>query len=281
MKKYKPWTAEETEILTNVYPEGGPAAAMAALPERGQISIRNKAVNMGIRHIGWSSKRDAELKRLWLKKSIQELSGSFGVSEESVKWRAELFELHILPAGYELIDFFGTRMGIRSRTAKNILQRHGVPIKRISVRRRPGYVDVVHSSMAERAVRNERESEFVETAAKKRGIHPGILRDMLMRLGAKRPHRGMRWRMSSDMIDIAHRECHNMETVTQSAAAAGIPLETMTSWLETAGVIPRSRKRYRVPRWVANYVSKCAKELIESLRREMAIRAENFRNKTA
>jgi len=105
-RSYQPWTREELDTLAAVWPNGAMKAALAALPGRGEHSIRGKVSALNLAYTVYESVPqsdfvDAAIKRAYAKgrPNLAELAKTTGRNKGWLKGRAGVLGVRAMPTG--------------------------------------------------------------------------------------------------------------------------------------------------------------------------------------
>jgi hypothetical protein len=194
------WSPDEDRLLVEQYKKGG-APRVARETGRTLISVYHRARRLGLStHRPWSEADDRVLRNWWGEFAAVSIARKLGRTGDAVVWRARHIGLSIGPGdGMEYLSHAAERAGVADLTMRRILEWAGVEIKRTMSRphcirkskRRCLCVDTV---LADQAVEDWLKSEWLESAARARGISAGALATRLGAIGVVRPQ-GTPWRI--------------------------------------------------------------------------------------
>lgn len=176
-----------------------------------QISRRQQELGI-YRKRRWTPADDATLSMLWGSLSIAVIARRMGRTEKTLYHRSQQLGLGLgVPRGGVYLTELARRSGYESATMRIILRWAGVWIRRALTRPgaqrrgRPGagrltyFVDLGDGL---EAVDRWLAAEYVEPAAKARGLGGDTLRRWLVEAGHERPKRARaRWRVPTEVID--------------------------------------------------------------------------------
>lgn len=208
----QPWTAKDDAAVRALYLKGGVKAVRRALPHRTVSAIMHRARRFGLKtHRRWTTQDDIELRSLWYSGlRLAAIARRIDRTPAAVYVRAQ----HVLklplgvPEDCEYLSHAATRTGYETTQLWQICEWAGVEIRRCLARptnprgrdvNRFHYVDPLD---VDDAVKLWLRAEWVNTAAKARGLNGETLTKWLHKSGhKKKAGYRMRWRVASTVID--------------------------------------------------------------------------------
>lgn len=200
----------------------------------------------------WLRSDDRRLMMLWDEVNLSTAAKLLGRSEIAIYSRASVLGFPLgIQSGFESLQGAAERTGFSIGFLKKTLAAHGVePRERMSLPN-PGPVKFRpvqwKTEDVDAAVIDWLATETVEEAARSRGLTPSVLRRWLVSARVRSTGRRC-WRVPTEVIDRVVADGQGRETLRHAARRVGISLQTLSTYLRRAGVIPamRQRKAFRI-----------------------------------
>lgn len=242
----RPWTADEEALVRAEYRTLG-ARSLAAKLGRSFSAVCHRAARLGLQwHTRWTGADDQHLRSEWGEKSVTAIARSMGRTTLAIYERAKILGLTgSLPEGYESLTDARERTGFGSSQIRRICEAHGVAIRPVPSRprgRRAYRFLMVDAFELDEAIAEWMKRESLNAAARRHGVKAKMLRTALLAVGVQVPERRSKtehWRLTEDEVARAVEWIRGTEHVTDAARRLGIYIQTLSVWLEVAGLRQR------------------------------------------